>query len=291
MTASTETIENILKIITVNVASLRSAWTKGFLDYVTTNSPDIICIQETKFHDQMKEKIDAFKIKGYREYYYNCEKKKGYSGTAIFTKYEPISVSRLITDIDQEGRAIQMEFNNFYLINAYVPMVGMKVSEEKLKYKVEQFNPRICQVMNELKKKKGVIYCGDLNVAHENIDIFDPKGHDKTAGFTPEERKSFTQLIEQGYVDVFRRIHPDLQNFSYFSYRFNAKAKGRGWRLDYFVMNKEYFEQNIVNDCIIESTNFSDHSPVVLLLNKDKVINGDQEVKDDNIIVINHQKD
>lgn len=288
MTKSTEAVESILKIITVNAASLRSAWKKGFLDYVTSSSPDIICVQETKFHDKMKEKIEDFTLSGYRGYFYNCDKKNGYSGTAIYTKYEPVNVTRAITDIDNEGRVILMEFDKFYLINAYVPMVGMKVEQEKVKYKVTEFNPRICQLMNELKKNKGVIYCGDLNVAHEDIDIFDPKGHDKTAGFTPEERKSFSEMIEQGYVDVFRSLHPELQNFTYFSYRFNAKARGRGWRLDYFIMNKEYYEQNIVDDCIIENTNFSDHSPVVLILNKNKVINSEKEVGNSSIVVLNH---
>ncbi|KAH0785797.1 exodeoxyribonuclease III [Histomonas meleagridis] len=274
MTNSKETTKSILKIITINASSLRSAWDKGFKEYLNTNSPDIACIQETKVYSGIKPPLDNFSFEGYHSYFCHCTKKKGYSGTAIYTKIKPISVCQGIND--PEGRVIQMEFTNFYLVNVYVPMAGMKL--ERLSYKVNEWLPKFYDYLDSLKQKKSVIIVGDLNVAHQDIDIFSPKGHDKTAGFTPAERGSFTDFLSRGYVDVFRTLNPDLQSFSFYSYRFNAKARGRGWRLDYVVMDKDLFaHEGLVCGCSIESTNFSDHSPVVLLLDKEKIMNNETD--------------
>ena len=273
-----------LKIITCNVASLASAWNKGFLDYVNYDKPDIICIQETKLHKGSKTPIQNFILNEYFGYFYNSEEKKGYAGTAIYTKIKPISVQPGFKD--NEGRVIQMEFTNFYLVNSYVPMAGMKL--ERKDYKVNTWNPKIGNLLNELCKTKPAVWCGDLNVAHMPIDIYDTKGKDKVAGYTPEERKWFDDFLKQGYIDVFRYMYPDKQQFSFYSYRFNAKAKNHGWRLDYFVMPKYAIDDNLAVNCSILSTNFSDHSPVVLLLNREKVLTeNDKPVEESGIQILN----
>ncbi|OHT00257.1 exodeoxyribonuclease III family protein [Tritrichomonas foetus] len=286
----TKTVEiagDVLKIITCNVASLASAWNKGFYDYIQVDSPDIICIQETKLHAQSKTPFTNFILDGYYGYFLNSEEKKGYAGTAIYTKLKPLSVKPGFKD--SEGRVIQMEFSKFFLVNSYVPMAGMKL--ERKSYKVETWNPKIGNLIEELSKTKPTVWCGDLNVAHMPIDIYDTKGKDKVAGYTPEERKWFDDFLKKGFVDVFRHLYPDKQQFSFYSYRFDMKAKNRGWRLDYFIVPQAAIDEKLPVDCSILSTDFSDHSPVVLLLDKEKVVTDeDLPVTEPGITILNSGK-
>lgn len=259
-----------LKIVTMNVAGIRAAWKKGMLEYVETQKPDIICLQETKLCDTSKPPVTEYEIVGYAGYHYFCQSKKGYSGTAIYTKIKPISCFNGLDD-DDEGRVLVAEFAKFYLVTVYVPNAGRKL--ERLDFKTTKWNQKLEAMYDELKKQKTVILCGDLNVAHENIDIYDPKGKDKTAGFTPSERQYFDGFIKRGNVDIFRRLHPDLQQFTFFSYMGNARARGSGWRLDYFVTPESQFSTGFVTDCVIEGTPyFSDHQPVMLLTNRDVLL-------------------
>lgn len=255
--------ETPLKIVSANAASLRAAWKKGFPEFVQKSNPDILCIQETKLHENCEPNIGSFIIEGYQGYFFNCER-PGLHGTAIYTKIKPVSVN--ISFPDDEGRCITMEFTDFYLVNTYVPNAGMKL--ERLKYKIETWNPRIKAHLDELSKKKTTIWTGDLNVAHEPIDIFDTKGKDKVAGYTPEERKWFHEFLESGYTDVFRNLYPEKKEFTYYSYRFNAKALGRGWRVDYFVIDNAHYNKENIVDCAMESCEFSDHVPHSLLLKR-----------------------
>lgn len=277
-------IDKVVKIVTVNAGSLPAACKKGFMDYVKYEDADIICVQETKLHSKSPTGFDNYIIDGYYGYFFNSEQKKGYSGTCIYTKIQPISIKPGFND--SEGRIILIEYSNFYLINTYVPNAGMKL--ERLDYKINTWNPKLKNLMDELCKKKTTILCGDLNVAHQPIDIFDTKGKEKCAGYTPEERKWFDDFLKSGYTDIFRHLYPKKQQFSFFSYRFNMKAKNHGWRLDYFVMPTNTIDNDSIVDCLILNTNFSDHSPCVLILNKDKVLSeGDVPVKEPGITVLN----
>lgn len=252
-----------LKISTINAASLRAAWGKGLHDWALASKPDVICIQETKMHETSQPNIGAFLLDGYQGYFFDCNK-PGFHGTAIYTKIKPISVKESFPD--DEGRSITMEFSNFYLVNSYVPNAGQKL--EKLTYKIETWNPHLKEYLDELSKTKAVIWTGDLNVAHEEIDIFDPKGKDKTAGYTPQEREWFHKFLESGYTDIFRKRYPDKKEFSFYTYRGQAKAKGNGWRLDYFIMDNAHYKDELVNDCAMETGDFSDHVPVSLFLDR-----------------------
>lgn len=282
-----DTVKDILKIVTVNVGSIKAANTKGFLDYVKNENADIICIQETKLHESSSPGFDSYVIDGYYGYFYNSEGKKGYAGTCIYTKIKPISVKPAFKD--DEGRVILIEYSNFYVINAYVPNAGQKL--ERLDYKVKTWNPKMKELMDELKDTKLTILCGDLNVAHQPIDVYDTKGKEKVAGYTPQERKSFDEFLKDGYTDVFRNLYPKKQQFSFFSYRFQMKQKGHGWRLDYFVIPTKYVDTNAIVDCTILSTNFSDHSPCVLTLDREKALtDSDVPIEEKGVEVLNSGK-
>jgi exodeoxyribonuclease III len=203
----------------------------------------------------------------YKSYWYCPTEKKGYSGTGILTKYEPISVSygMNIEKHDKEGRIITMEYDKFYLICCYTPNSGQEL--KRLNYRLNEWDKDFFEYINSLKSKKDIILTGDLNVAKENIDIFEPKGHEKFAGFTQREKESFRKFLKTGYIDTFRKLHPNEQKFSFFAIKkgFNAKPYNKGWRLDYFVINKD--PKNIVvkdSDMLDKDKyNASDHIPLV----------------------------
>ena len=271
-----------LKITTWNVASLRSAWNHDLPHYIELSQPDIFCIQETKLHEESKPNLDFFKLPNYYGYFFHA-KKPGYSGTAIYTKYKPLSIKKSFNDPD--GRSITIEFNNFYLINTYVVNAGEDL--KRLKYKIETFLPQIELHIKELIKNnnKNIIWTGDLNVAHQPIDIWRSEGHETIAGYTPEERNWFNNFLNLGFIDVYRYLHPNLIEYSFFNFRNQSKLKNQGWRIDYFIMNQKSIDNLGVKDCYIEKgIDGSDHQPVTLLLDFNKSLN---DIKIDKIGVEN----
>ncbi len=249
-----------MKFISWNVNGLRAVMTKGFEEIFRSFDADIFCLQETKLQEGQ---ID-FAPEGYH-CFWNYAQKKGYSGTAIFSKTEPISVTcgMGIEEHDQEGRLITLEFEDFYFITVYVPnsQDGLKRLEYRMHWEEDFLN-----YINALQEKKPVVFCGDLNVAHKEIDLKNPKTNRKNAGFTDEERACFTRLMEEGYIDTFRLLNPDLEGaYSWWSYRFQARAKNAGWRIDYFVTSGALKDR--IKDAKIHSDVFgSDHCPVELVL-------------------------
>ncbi len=249
-----------MKFISWNVNGLRAVMTKGFEDIFNTLDADIFCLQETKLQEGQ---ID-FAPEGYH-CYWNYADKKGYSGTAIFTKTEPMSVTygMGIDEHDHEGRLITLEYEDFYFITVYVPnsQDGLKRLDYRMKWE-EDFLTYI----NTLQEKKPVVFCGDLNVAHKEIDLKNPKTNRKNAGFTDEERGCFSRITEAGYIDTFRHFYPDLEGaYSWWSYRFHAREKNAGWRIDYFVTSSSLSDR--LKDAKIHSDIFgSDHCPVELVI-------------------------
>lgn len=250
----------MLKFISWNVNGLRAIMKKDFLAIFTTLDADFFCLQETKMQAGQLE-ID---LPGY-EQYYNYAVKKGYSGTAIFTKHHPLSVSYGIGEEihDQEGRVITLEYPEFFLVTCYTPNSQNEL--KRLAYRME-FEESFRNYLNHLKETKAVIVCGDLNVAHENIDLKNWKTNQKNAGFTVEEREKFSLLLNSGFVDTFRFLHPEEAKYSWWSYRFNARKNNAGWRIDYFLtsdnLKKQITEADILTDIF-----GSDHCPVLLELN------------------------
>ena len=247
-----------MKLITWNVNGLRACMDKGFLDYVNQEQPDAICLQETKMQEGQAE----VPLEGYKQYW-NSAQKKGYSGTAIFTKHEPLSV-RYDIDAeghDTEGRSITMEFEDFYLVCEYTPnsQDGLK----RLDYRMEWEDARR-DYLKKLDAKKPVILCGDLNVAHQEIDLKNPKTNRKNPGFSDEERAKFGELLEAGFVDSYRYLYPDVTGvYTWWSYRFNARKNNAGWRIDYFVVS-ERFKERIKEVKLCTDIYGSDHCPVML---------------------------
>ncbi|MBQ5796411.1 MAG: exodeoxyribonuclease III [Firmicutes bacterium] len=247
-----------MKLITWNVNGLRACMDKGFLDYVNQEQPDAICLQETKMQEGQAE----VPLEGYKQYW-NSAQKKGYSGTAIFTKHEPLSVSYDIDaeGHDTEGRSITMEFEDFYLVCEYTPnsQDGLK----RLDYRMEWEDARR-DYLKKLDAKKPVILCGDLNVAHQEIDLKNPKTNRKNPGFSDEERAMFGELLEAGFVDSYRYLYPDVTGvYTWWSYRFNARKNNAGWRIDYFVVS-ERFKERIKEVKLCTDIYGSDHCPVML---------------------------
>ena len=267
--------KKIIKTIFWNVAGLRALLPKKDLEkIIKEENPDIICFNETKMDEELIEKLNLKKMfqEKYNFYsYWNCStEKKGYSGTAILTKYKPISISygMQISKHDKEGRIITLEYDKFYLICAYVPNSGEGL--KRLGYRIDEWDKDFFEYINNLKNKKDVILTGDLNVARENIDIFDPKGREKLAGFTLLEKNSFNNFLKSGYCDNFRRLHPNEKKFTFFTKRAKGAREGnKGWRLDYFVTNKDM--KNItVKECdILDKEKYlaSDHIPIKLEFN------------------------
>lgn len=245
-----------MKFVSWNVNGIRACITKGFDDFFNASNADFFSIQETKCQEGQ---IDLTK-EGYYSYM-NSAIKKGYSGTLIYTKHKPINVYYGIHDTyNDEGRIITLEYANFYLVNVYVPN-----SQEELKrldYRM-QFEDDFRQYLNELKSKKSVILCGDLNVAHERIDIKNPDANVRNAGFSIEERNKFTDLLNTGFIDTYRYMNPTTVKYSWWSYRFNARANNAGWRIDYFVVSND-IKDKIKNTGILNEIYGSDHCPVTL---------------------------
>ncbi|MBQ4517760.1 MAG: exodeoxyribonuclease III [Clostridia bacterium] len=249
-----------MKLISWNVNGLRACLEKGFLDFFKQEQADIFCVQETKMQEGQAEII----LDDYKQFW-NSAEKKGYSGTAVFTRIEPISVQYDI-GIEQhshEGRTITLEFDDFYLVNCYTPNAqdGLK----RLDYRMEWEND-FREFLKNLATRKPVILCGDLNVAHNEIDLKNPKTNRKNAGFSDEERGKMTELLASGFTDSFRYLYPDKEGiYSWWSYRFQARAKNAGWRIDYFIVSDSL--QSQIEDSLIYTDVFgSDHCPVGLLL-------------------------
>jgi exodeoxyribonuclease III len=247
-----------MKMISWNVNGLRAAVGKGFLDYFKEADADIFSIQETKLQEGQ---IDL-PTEGYHQYW-NYAEKKGYSGVAVFTKQKPISVSYGlgIEEHDKEGRVITLEFENFYHVTVYTP--NSQQENARLDYRMT-WDDAFRAYLQELDKKKPVIVCGDLNVAHTEIDLKNPSTNRRNAGFTDEERGKFTELLEAGFVDTFRHFYPDLTGaYSWWSYRFNARKNNAGWRIDYYVVSERL--KDALQDAKIHSDIMgSDHCPVEL---------------------------
>ncbi|KAB1435845.1 exodeoxyribonuclease III [Candidatus Galacturonibacter soehngenii] len=247
-----------MKFISWNVNGLRACVQKGFLDFFKEIDADIFCIQESKMQEGQLE----LELEGYYQYW-NYAIKKGYSGTAIFTKKEAISVSYGIgiKEHDQEGRVITLEYENFYIVTVYTPNSQEKLA--RLDYRME-WEDAFKAYLKQLEENKPVILCGDLNVAHKEIDLKNPKTNRKNAGFSDEERGKFTELLSAGFVDTFRYFYPDLEGvYSWWSYRFRAREKNAGWRIDYFLVSKS-LEEKLVDAKIHTEVFGSDHCPVEL---------------------------
>ena len=252
-------MEVTMKLISWNVNGIRAAMGKGFLEFAREEAPDILCIQETKMQIGQAE----FEPEGYYQYW-NSAEKKGYSGTAIFTKHKPISVSYGIgiPEHDTEGRAITLEYDDFYLLCVYTPNAQRELA--RLSYRME-WEDALRGYISKLDKKKPVVYCGDLNVAHEEIDLKNPKTNHFSAGFSDEERGKFTELLNAGYKDTFRTLYPDTVLYSWWSYMYGARAKNVGWRIDYFVVSDRLMER-VKDSFILNDVMGSDHCPVGIIL-------------------------
>ena len=247
-----------MKLISWNVNGIRACINKGFKEFFQKANSDIFCIQETKCQ---KDQIEL-EFEGYKSYW-NSAEKKGYSGTAIFTKKEPIDVKYgiEIEKHDKEGRVITLEYEKFYIVNIYTP--NSKRELERLDYR-QVWEDDFRNYVNELKKKKSVIICGDLNVAHCEIDLKNDKTNHGNSGFTDEERQKMTELLDSGFVDTFRYKYPTRETYSWWSYMFKAREKNAGWRIDYFLVSEDLKEQ-IQDAYIYTDVLGSDHCPVGLV--------------------------
>lgn len=247
-----------MKLITWNVNGLRACLGKGFLDFVRAEEPDMICLQETKMQEgQAEVPLDDY------FQYWNSAEKKGYSGTAIFTKYEPLSVHYDIDaeGHDKEGRSITLEYDDFYLVTEYTPNAQDKLA--RIDYRMEWEDAKRAY-LTKLAEKKPVILCGDLNVAHEEIDLKNPKANRGNAGFSDQERGKLSELLEAGFVDSYRYLYPDAEGtYTWWSYRFNARANNAGWRIDYFLVS-EAIKDKIQEVTLRDDVFGSDHCPVTL---------------------------
>ena len=254
-----------MKLISWNVNGLRAAMQKGFSDFFKQVDADIFCIQETKMQE---DQIDISIQKLFQNYYsyWNSAIKKGYSGTAVFTKQKPLNVTYGIgkEEHDQEGRIITIEYENFYLVNCYTP--NSKRELERLSYRMI-WEDEIRQYLKQLDAVKPVIYCGDLNVAHEEIDLKNPKTNHHSAGFTNEEREKMTELLLGGFTDTFRYLYPNKEEaYTWWSYMFHAREKNVGWRIDYFIVSNS-INKDIKESVIYSEVLGSDHCPIVLEIN------------------------
>ena len=246
-----------MKLISWNVNGIRACLSKGFSDFFKEVNADMFCLQETKCQP---EQINL-EFEGYTSYW-NSAERKGYSGTAIFTKKQPVNVTYGIgiEEHDKEGRIITLEFENFYLVTNYTP--NAKRELERLDYRMV-WEDEIRKYLLELNKKKPVIMCGDLNVAHEEIDLKNPKTNKGNAGFTNEEREKMTELLNAGFIDSYRYLYPEKIEYSWWSYMGHAREKNVGWRIDYFIVSND-FRENIKDATIYTEILGSDHCPVGL---------------------------
>ena len=248
------------KLISWNVNGIRACVKKGFVEYFKEIDADIFCIQESKLQEGQ---IDL-ELEGYKAYW-NYAEKKGYSGTAVFTKEEPLNVKigMGIEEHDNEGRVITLEFNEFYLVNVYTP--NSKQGLERIEYRMV-WEDVFRDYLKSLEENKPVIVCGDLNVAHNEIDLKNPKSNRKNAGFSDEERGKITELLDAGFIDTYRYFYPDKEEaYSWWSYRFNARANNAGWRIDYFLVS-DSLKDKLKDAKIHMEVIGSDHCPVELVI-------------------------
>ena len=247
-----------MKLISWNVNGLRACLTKGFMEYFDEMDADFFCLQEIKLSEGQLE----WSKEGYYDYW-NYAEKKGYSGTAIFTKHKPLSVSYGlgIEEHDHEGRVITLEYDNYYVVTVYTPNSQNELA--RLDYRMV-WEDEFRKYLNSLKAKKSVLVCGDMNVAHKEIDIKNPKTNRRNAGFTDEEREKMTELLDSGFIDTFRHFYPDMEQiYSWWSYRFKAREKNAGWRIDYFLASED-LKDKLVDASIHTEVLGSDHCPVCL---------------------------
>ncbi|MBI2148670.1 exodeoxyribonuclease III [Candidatus Woesearchaeota archaeon] len=250
-----------MKIISWNVNGIRSVIKKGFLEFLKQENPDVICLQETKAH---KDQVDLL-LKNYPYIFWNDAEKKGYSGTAVFSKIKPIFHSKDIPNHHGEGRVITLEFEKFYLVNVYTPnsQRGLTRLNYRLKWDKDFLNN-----LKSLENKKPVVFCGDLNVAHKEIDLKNPKTNRRNAGFTDEERNSFDKIIQNGFVDSFREFNKEPGNYTWWSLMFNCRKRNIGWRIDYFCISK-LLRKKLKNAFILSKVLGSDHCPIKILIDLD----------------------
>ena len=245
-----------MKIISWNTNGLRACKNKGFDEFFERENADIFCVQETKMHEGQTELMKVV-----YHLYMNSAEKKGYSGTLVYSKKKPLSVTYGIDEkYNDEGRVITLEFEDFYLVNGYVPnsQEGLK----RLDYRMI-FEDDMRKYLTMLSKNKAVIYTGDLNVSHKEIDIKNPKANERNAGFSIEERNKMTELLDAGFIDTFRYLYPNKVEYSWWSYRFSARSKNIGWRLDYFLIS-ESAKSKLKDSKIFTDVEGSDHAPICL---------------------------
>ena len=250
-----------MKLISWNVNGLRACMNKGFSDFLQTENPDVICLQETKMQ---REQAD-FSFPGYHEYWNSAVTRKGYSGTAVFSKTEPLSVTYGIgrEEFDGEGRVIAAEYADFILVTVYTPNSQRELT--RLDFRMA-FEDSFRAYLGALREKKPVIVCGDMNVAHRPIDLKNPKPNIGNAGFTYEERGKFSELLASGFIDTFRHFYPEQEGaYSWWSYMYHARENNAGWRIDYFLAD-ERLEEILVDSRILADVQGSDHCPVELLV-------------------------
>lgn len=248
-----------MKFVSWNVNGLRACLKKGFLDFFNAEDADIFAIQETKMQESQKD----FHFPGYFEYW-NSADKLGYSGTLILTKKEPLNVHYGLLDgkYNDEGRAITLEYDNFYFVTLYSPNAQRGLT--RLDYRIE-YEAHLREYLHYLDQYKPVIVCGDMNVAHREIDLKNPKENERNAGYTIEERTEFTKLLQTGFIDTFRYLYPNTIKYTWWSYMFNARAKNIGWRIDYFLIS-ERLKDRLVDSLIFDEVLGSDHCPVGLII-------------------------
>ena len=252
-----------MKLISWNVNGLRACMGKGFPEFVEQAAPDVLCLQETKLQSGQL----ALELPGYRQYW-NYAEKKGYSGTAIFSRREPLAVTYGLglEEHDHEGRVITLEFEDFFLVTVYTPNAQEKLA--RIDYRL-QWERAFREFLTGLDARKPVVVCGDMNVAHQEIDLKNPGPNRGNAGFSDQEREAFGQLLEAGFTDTFRLLHPDATGaYSWWSYRFHAREKNAGWRIDYFLVSRR-LETRVKQADILAEVQGSDHCPVLLELDNE----------------------
>jgi exodeoxyribonuclease III len=254
-----------MKIISWNVNGIRACMTKGFLNVIGRENPNIVCLQEIKVHP---EQVDI-KLTEYEHHFWNPAQRRGYSGTAVFSKIKPLSVKYGFGVLDEEGRVITLEFENYFLVTVYTP--NSKRELERLDFRYNEWDKKFLEYIKSLKKP--AIVCGDFNVAHKEIDIKNAQGNKTTksnpgnAGFTDKERERFQDYLDKGYVDTFRYFYPEKIQYSWWSYMFQARKKNIGWRIDYFLADKRLIDK-IKDSKILDQYLGSDHAPIILELKK-----------------------
>ena len=249
-----------MKLISWNVNGIRAVLKKGFTEFLERENPDIICLQETKAHEAQVN----YKLKTYEQYWNDAER-RGYAGTAVFTKISPLSMHKGMSkeEHNKEGRILTLEFKNFYLVNVYTPNAQPEL--KRLKYR-QEWDKDFLDYLKKLEKTKPVIVCGDFNVAHKEIDLARPKDNLKNPGFTEEEREGFSKYIEHGFTDAFRYFYPNKKDqYTWWSVRTNARERNVGWRIDYFCISKE-LQSKLKEAKILSHVKGSDHCPVEITL-------------------------